>query len=203
MRCQSIPPALALLTVGFAVLLTALPAGAADRGPTTAIVVVADDAVPDGDQRCRVRVIKDGGDTKTMEIDLSGIGEAIGAAMQGVSRALAELDTVQVVSERHGKRLIIREDGHEAVIDVDAIMGEVNEALALAFSEVGDHARAGRHGAAEWTGREARAEVRREVREERDDVRDDGRAALRAEIDSLRRELAALQAELRESRAER
>jgi len=201
MRCHPIPPVLASLAGCLAILLTALPADAADRGPTTAVVVAAgaDDAAPDGDHRCRVRVIKDGGDTETVEIDLSGIGEAIGAAMQGVSRALAELDTVQVVSERHGKRLIIREDGHEAVIDVDAIMGEVNEALALAFSEVGDHARAGRHGAAERTGREARAEVRREVREERDD----GRAALRAEIDSLRRELAALQAELRASRAER
>jgi hypothetical protein len=199
MRCHPIPPALALLAVGFAILLTALPAGAADRGPTTAAIVVADDAVPDGDQRCRVRVIKDGGDTKTMEIDLSGIGEAIGAAMQEVSRALAELDTVQVVSERHGKRLSIREDGHEAVIDVDAIMGEVNEALALAFAEVGDHGREGRHGAAERAGHEARKEVRREVREERDD----GRAALRAEIDGLRRELAALQAELRASRDKR
>lgn len=198
MRCQSIPPALALLAFGFAILLTALPADAADRGPTTAVVVVADDddAVPDGDHRCRVRVIKDGGDTKTMEIDLSGIGEAIGAAMQEVSRALAELDTVQVVSERHGKRLSIREDGHEAVIDVDAIMGEVNEALALALAEVGDHGRVGRHGAAERAGHEARGEERREVREERDD----GRAALRAEIDGLRRELAALQAELRASR---
>lgn len=199
MRCHPIPPALALLAVGFAILLTALPAGAADRGPTTAAIVVADDAVPDGDQRCRVRVIKDGGDTKTMEIDLSGIGEAIGAAMQEVSRALAELDTVQVVSERHGKRLSIREDGHEAVIDVDAIMGEVNEALALAFAEVGDHGRARRHGAAERSGHEARGEERREVSEERDD----GRAALRAEIDGLRRELASLQAELRASRDKR
>jgi hypothetical protein len=202
MRCQSIPPALALLTACFAILLTALPAGAADRGPTTAVVITdadADESVPDGDQRCRVRVIKDGGDTKTVEIDLSGIGEAIGAAMQGVSRALAELDTVQVVSERHGKRLIIREDGHEAVIDVDAIMGEVNEALALAFAEVGDHGRAGRHGAAARFGHEAREKVRREVREERDD----GQDTLRAEINSLRRELASLQTELRASRDKR
>jgi hypothetical protein len=202
MRCHPIPPVLALLAACFAILLTTLPADAADRGPTTAVVIAdadADEVVPDGDHRCRVRVIKDGGDTKTVEIDLSGIGEAIGAAMQGVSRALAELDTVQVVSERHGKRLIIREDGHEAVIDVDAIMGEVNEALALAFAEVGDHGRAGRHGAAERSGHEAHEKVRREVREERDD----GRDTLRAEIDSLRSELAALQAELRASRGGR
>lgn len=200
MRCHPSPLVLASLAGCLAILLTAPPADAADRGRTTAVVVADDDdTVPDGDHRCRVRVIKDDGDTETVEIDLSGIGEAIGAAMQGVSRALAELDTVQVVSERHGKRLIIREDGHEAVIDVDAIMGEVNEALALAFAEVGDHTRVGRHGAAERTGREAHEVVRREVREERDA----GRAALRAEIDSLRRELAALQAELRASRAER
>lgn len=201
MRCHPSPPALALLAVSFAVLLSALPADAVDRDPTAVVVVDDDDnaADKDGDRRCRVRVISDDGDAETLEIDLSGIGEAIGAAMQGVSRALAELDTVQVVSERHGRRLIIREDGHEAVIDVDAIMGEVDEALSLAFAEIGDHARAGRHGVAGRAGHESREEVRREIREERDT----GRAALRAEIDGLRRELAALQAELRASRAER
>ncbi len=198
MRCHPLPPVLALLTGGFAILLTALPANATDCGSTTAVVVAADDdeAGPAGDHRCRVRVITDGDDKDTLEIDLSGIGEAIGAAMQEVSRALAELDTVQVVSERSGRRLIIREDGHEAVIDVDAIMGEVKEALELAFAEVGEHAPAGRHGAAARAGRKAREEARSEARAERDD----GRSALRAEIDGLRRELAALQAELRASR---
>ncbi len=201
MRCRTLPTLLAPLAGCLAILLAALPAAAADRGATTSVIVTGDDdgAGPDSDRRCRVRVIKDGGDTETVEIDLSGIGEAIGAAMRGVSQALAELDTVQVVSERHGKRLIIREDGHEAVIDVDAIMGEVNEALALAFAQVGDHAHAVSRHAAGRDHREAREELRREVREERDETR----AALRAEIDSLRRELAELQAELRESRAER
>jgi len=202
MRCRPIPTATACLAGCVALLSMVAPAVAAARGPATAIVVAGDDdpAAPDRDHRCRVRVIKDGGDAETVEIDLSGIGEAIGAAMEEVSRALAELDTVQVVSERHGKRLIIREDGHEAVIDVDAIMGEVNEALALAFAEVGDHARVERHDTVARGHREAREEkVRREIRAERDD----GPAALRAEIDSLRRELADLQAELKAARDRR
>ncbi|MHB8079908.1 MAG: hypothetical protein ACYDIE_11720 [Candidatus Krumholzibacteriia bacterium] len=203
MRCY--PPVLALAPLAgcLAVLLTTPPADAADHGRAT-IVGVADaaGAGPDRDHHGRVRVIRDDGAADPVEIDLSGLGEAIDAAMQGVSRALAELDTVQVVSERGGRRLIIRESGHEAVVDVDAIMGEVNRALALAFSEVGDHADAGRPGAAARIHREARGETRREVREVREE-RDDGRAALRAEIDSLRRELATLQEELRASRAER
>lgn len=197
MRCSPFVPVLGPLAGCLACLLIALPAGAADHSRSPTIVdTTAAGAAPERTAPCRLRVIADDGDPDTLELDLSGVGAAIRAGMQGLSSTLAELDAIQVGSERHGRRFIIRGDGHESVIDVDAIMDEVDRALSHACRELGDHADSARHGGAARDHRQARAEIRRAVREERDA----SRAELRAEIAGLRRELAALQAELRAGR---
>ena len=158
---------------------------------------------PDGDAPpCRIRVIDEQG-AKTVEIDLSRLGDTIAAAMSSVSEALAGLDTIRV--HRDGAhRLVIREDGHEAVIDVDAIMRDVNEAVALALAEAGHGAREAGSRVREGMRRDVRAEIRRDA--VRDAEREDAsqrREELKAQMEDLRAEMRALRDELRRLRDDR
>ena len=186
--------------------LTALPslvslAAAAEPAPVAG--APDRDTAPEAARHARIHVVRDGGDAKTIEIDLSGVGEAISAALREVSREVGGLDSLHVSSLDGGRRIVIRHDGHRSEVDLDAIMREVRESLDGALQCVREGA-ASTHRTLHAHSRHAqRGDRQREVRVIRGEADGADREELRAQLSELKAELESLRAELEGMRAER
>jgi hypothetical protein len=117
-----------------------------------------------------------GAHEETVTVDLSAIGDAIESALARTQDALAELDDAQL-TVRLGSRNRVRLEtsGSCAVVDIDAVMEGVDEALEEALAGLRDLHVGDRCG-------------RDDGRDERGDARE--RAFDREAIDELIRELA-------------
>ncbi len=146
--------------------------------------------------RMRVVVKESGQDEPgAVDIDLSNLGQVIADAMEEVSRSLQNLDVSTVGSGDH-QRLIIRADGKETVVDVGAIMKDVNREVSQAMREVHRDLERCRHDAREGGIRISRDHATAgRARLEAD------RAELQAEMNTLRAEMAKLRAEIEKMRA--